>query len=213
MTVVGDLGQATGVWSATSWDEALANLPARRAPRVATLTVNYRTPAEVMAVAERVLAAAAPNLVAPRPVRSVGEAPVVTAVARHELAMATAAAVAREAAEVAPGKVGVVAPDDLVDRLADAIGPDLARSGSDAAVLDAPVAVLPLRTVKGLEFDSVVVVEPARLVSASPHGLRGLYVALTRTTRRLHVVHAEPLPPALAEGLEPAAQVATATTG
>ncbi len=75
---------------------------------------------------------------------------------------------------------------------------DLARAGADAAVLDAPVAVLSLDSAKGLEFDSVVVVEPARVAAESPQGLRALYVALTRTTRRLRVVHAEPLPGALA---------------
>jgi DNA helicase IV len=82
--------------------------------------------------------------------------------------------------------------------VAAAIGPDLARAGAEGAVLDAPVAVLSLDSAKGLEFDSVIVVEPARVAAESPQGLRALYVALTRTTRRLRVVHAEPLPEALA---------------
>jgi DNA helicase IV len=56
---------------------------------------------------------------------------------------------------------------------------------------------MPIASAKGLEFDSVIVVEPARLVEESPQGLRALYVALTRTTRRLALVHAEPLPEAL----------------
>ncbi len=97
-----------------------------------------------------------------------------------------------------PGKVAVIAPSDLLDTLATTIGPDLARAGTDAAVLDAPVAVLTLDSAKGLEFDSVVVVEPARVAAGSPQGLRALYVALTRTTRRLRIVHAHPLPEALA---------------
>jgi DNA helicase IV len=57
---------------------------------------------------------------------------------------------------------------------------------------------LPLATAKGLEFDAVVVVEPARLVREAPQGLRALFVALTRPTRSLTIVHAEPLPDALA---------------
>ena len=63
--------------------------------------------------------------------------------------------------------------------------------------IDAQVNLVPVRLVKGLELDSVIVVEPARIVAEEPQGLRSLYVALTRATQRLAVVHAEPLPDAL----------------
>jgi DNA helicase IV len=165
---------------------------------VAELTVNYRTPAEVMELAARVLAEVAPEMTPPMPVRRAGVEPVFEAVPDGRLTGATAAAARSEAAEVRPGKVAVIAPADLARSLAEAIGPDLARAGTDAAVLDAPVAVLSLDSAKGLEFDSVVLVEPAWVAAESPQGLRALYVALTRTTRRLRVVHAEPLPGALA---------------
>jgi DNA helicase IV len=198
MTIVGDLGQATGPWAPRTWDEVLDRLPQRRDPRVAELTVNYRTPAEVMDLAARVLAEVAPEMTPPVPVRRAGVEPVFEAVPAERLTIAAADAARSEAAEVGAGKVAVIAPADLSGAVAAAIGPDLARAGNDAAVLDAPVAVLTLDSAKGLEFDSVVVVEPARLTAEAPQGLRALYVALTRTTRRLRVVHAEPLPGALA---------------
>jgi len=104
---------------------------------------------------------------------------------------------------VGSGKVAVVAPAALLGGLAGALGPDLARTGADAAVLDAKVAVLAPEMAKGLEFDSVVVVEPARVVAESPQGLRALYVALTRTTRRLCVISSEPLPRSMAVSAGP----------
>ena len=201
MTIVGDLGQATGVWAPTSWDEVVAHLPRRRDPRVATLTVNYRTPAEVMDIAARVLADAAPELVPPVAVRRSGVDPVFEHVPAADLVVEAAAAVRAEVDHVAPGKVGVVAPEALLPRLAEALGPEMAATGTDGRVLDAPAALLLLATAKGLEFDSVVLVEPAAVVSESPQGLRALYVALTRTTSRLRVVHADPLPRALGGGV------------
>ncbi len=198
MTIVGDLAQATGVWAPGSWDEVVAHLPRRRDPRVVRLTVNYRTPAEVMKVAARILAEAAPELTPPVPVRRSGVAPVFSRVGADDLVAEAAAAVRDEIEHVTPGKVGVVAPAALLGALAASVGPALAAAGTDAAVLDAPAAVLPLATAKGLEFDSVVVVEPAAVAAESPQGLRALYVAVTRTTQRLRVVHAQELPAALA---------------
>ncbi|HEX2023829.1 MAG TPA: UvrD-helicase domain-containing protein [Acidimicrobiales bacterium] len=198
MTIVGDLGQATGVWAPATWDEVIAHMPHRREPRIARLTVNYRTPAEVMEVAVRVLAEVAPDMTPPIPVRHAGVAPVFARVAAGDLVAEAADAVRAEIGEVSPGKVGVVAPAAMLGPLAESLGPGSAAAGTHGAVLDAPAAVLTLATAKGLEFDSVVVVEPAAVVAESPQGLRALYVALTRTTQRLRVVHAEPLPAALA---------------
>ena len=202
MTIVGDLGQATGVWAPRTWDDVIAHLPRRRDPRLVRLTVNYRTPAEVMEVAARVLAEVAPDVAPPVPVRRAGVAPVFGRVATEDLVTEATGAVRAEIDTVSPGKVGVVAPAALLAPLAAGLGPTLAAVGADADILDAPAAVLSLPTAKGLEFDSVVVVEPAAVVAESPQGLRALYVALTRTTRRLRVVHAQPLPGALA--VEPA---------
>jgi superfamily I DNA/RNA helicase len=96
---------------------------------------------------------------------------------------------------VGDGKVAVIAPSALLDDLRAAL-PEVPQG---AGVLDVPVALLAVDQAKGLEFDSVVLVEPAAIVAegTAATGRRALYVAMTRTTRRLHMVHAEPLPPEL----------------
>ena len=194
MTIVGDFGQASKPGSARDWDEVLALLPDRSAPHVVSLTVNYRTPAEIMDVAHGVLAAAAPGIEATRAVRRTGEYPRFERVAPGDL-VARAADAARAAAGD-EGTVAIVAPVDLHDALVGALA-DLGAVARRADALDAAVAVLDARDAKGLEFDHVVVVEPARLVTPDARGLRLLYVVLTRATRRLVIVHAESLPESL----------------
>lgn len=206
MTVVGDVAQGTSGWAVESWTDVLAHLPTRRGARQVELTVNYRTPSEVMTVAGAVLAAAEPGMAPPEPVRSSGEIPrvvmgdvrdgdTVAGAVREELAAVTGA-------ESNDGLVGVIAPASLLD----AVGAGLQAWGvptgrGTAGGLDAPVTLVAIDEAKGLEFDSVVIVEPAALVDEAAQGLRALYVALTRSTRRLVVVHHEPLPAVLAEGL------------
>ncbi len=201
MTVVGDIAQATGALAPVSWDEVLVHLPRRRPPRLYELTVAYRTPAAVLALAERILPVAAPGLRPPRSVREGGETPVITTVATSGgLAAAVAEAAGRERRAVGEGNVAVVAPESLVEELGaalEAAGVDHGRAASGG--LGAQVTLVPVRLVKGLELDSVVVVEPARIVAEEPQGMRSLYVALTRATRRLTVVHAEALPQPLAQ--------------
>jgi DNA helicase IV len=198
ITVVGDIGQATGPWAPSSWDEVTAHLPLQRAPRLVELTVSYRTPAEVVEVAAKLLAETSPGLRAPTPVRHTGEAPRVEHVDAWRLHARVAACAAEMSAGVAPGTAAVLAPASLVADLAvalDAAGvqaTDPRREG-----LGAPLSLLPVDLANGLEFDAVLVVEPAAVVEESPQGLRALYVALTRPTRRLAVVHTRPLPSAL----------------
>jgi DNA helicase IV len=168
--------------------------------RTVTLTVNYRTPAEIMDVAHRVLAAAAPGVEPTRAVRHTGELPRFTRVGPDELV--GRAADAARAAAADEGTVAIVAPSDLHDDLVVALA-DVGAVADSADALDAPVAVLDAVGVKGLEFDHVVVVEPARLVTFDERGLRLLYVVLTRATRRLVVLHADPLP----ESLDGAARI------
>jgi superfamily I DNA/RNA helicase len=94
--------------------------------------------------------------------------------------------------------VGVVVPESLVRPVAAALTEAGLPHGQAAeGALDFPVALLGVTDAKGLEFDSVVVVEPSRLVAESQQGLRALYVAVTRATQRLVVVHAEALPDSL----------------
>jgi superfamily I DNA/RNA helicase len=104
---------------------------------------------------------------------------------------------ADDAGEVPAGRVAVLAPTARVADLRARVLPDAGGDGSGEPDLDAPVVVLPVSAAKGLEFDAVVLVEPAELVAESPRGLNDLYVALTRATQRLTVVHRAPLPPVL----------------
>lgn len=192
MTLVGDLGQATRPGAARSWDEAFAQLPVRRGTRVVELGVNYRTPAEIMELAQGLLRVAAPGVRAGRSVRRGGTPPVLRAVADP---LAGAAQAAREAVR-AGGTVAVVAPPAVHGLLVDALA-DLGAVADSPDALDAPVGVLDAPSVKGLEFDHVIVVEPAELVAGDAAGLRLLYVVLTRATRTLTIVHRRPLPEAL----------------
>jgi DNA helicase IV len=158
------------------------------------LTVNYRTPSEIMDVANRLLPAAAPGVEPARPVRSTGAFPEVLAVAPGDLVRRAADAARRSAG--LGGTVAVIAPIELHAALTAELA-DRGAVADEVEAIDAPVAVLNGLDSKGLEFDHVIVVEPARLVAGDRAGLRLLYVVLTRATRRLVVVHAEPLPEAL----------------
>jgi DNA helicase IV len=158
------------------------------------LSVNYRTPAEIVEVANRLLPAAAPGVEPARPVRSTGAHPEVQAVAPDVLVKAASEA-ARDAVAQG-GTVVVIAPDALHTELAAALA-DRGAVADDADAIDAPIAVLGASDSKGLEFDHVILVEPAALVSPDRAGLRLLYVVLTRATRHLVVVHSQPLPEAL----------------
>jgi DNA helicase IV len=211
-TIVGDLGQASRTSAPDSWHEALSQVRSRSGVRVEELTVNYRTPGEVMALAAAVLAEAAPALTPPRSVREGGPPPIVTRVAPEHLLDEAIAVSGVERDAVGRGKVAIISPIGLLDGLAARLhvpsaGGDKGLSAAAARqLLDAPLSVLTLDVARGLEFDSVVLVEPAQLVEERAQGLRALYVALTRTTRRLCIVHAAELPRSLR-----AATAATAT--
>jgi len=205
MTVVGDVAQTGAAWGAGSWARALDPHAAGRW-RVAGLTVNYRTPAEIMAVAADVLATVDGDLEPPRSVREAGTAPWHLRLDPAELPARLPAVVAEEAAAVGDGKLAVLVPATRALELGRLLVAALpaATAAQGPAVLDAPVAVLTVTQAKGLEFDAVVVVEPAEILGGSPRGGNDLYVALTRATQRLGVVHGGPLPAALAR-LQPAA--------
>ena len=198
ITVVGDIGQATGPWAPSSWDEVTEHLPRQRPARQVELTVSYRTPAEVIEVASRLLAESVPGMRPPRAVRRTGTAPRFEEAAGRDLADVVASLAAGVVADVAPGTAAVLAPGSLVADLAVALDrAGVAATDPRRDGLGAPLSLLPVDTANGLEFDAVVVVEPAAIVEESPQGLRALYVALTRPTRLLVVAHARPLPPAL----------------
>lgn len=202
MTVVGDIAQATGPLAPDSWEQVLAHLPDRRPPRIVGLSVGYRIPAQIMELANRVMAAATPGLREPTSVRLGDEPPRLVAVDEPSLDALFAAAIVelRRLLDHLPrASHALVVPDAYSAAASDALSrAGLEHGRATASGLDQRITVVPVGVVKGLELDGVVVVEPARIVADEPHGLRSLYVALTRATQRLVVVHAEPLPAALA---------------
>jgi DNA helicase IV len=208
MTVVGDWAQRSVDWGARGWEGALGAAATERL-RIAELTVNYRTPEEAMALAGRVLAEFDPGLEAPSAIRSSGFLPWTLRADPEALGDVAAGIVAVEVAAVGDGRTAVVVPDALKAQINEALRralPDQV-AGDSAGALERPVAVFGVGDVKGLEFDSVVVVEPAAIIDASPRGATDLYVALTRTTNRLGLLYTGALPGALA----PARQVTSIT--
>ena len=197
MTVVGDIAQATSAGAAASWDEVVALLGRDGGARRRELTLGYRIPGPIMELAAGVLTEAEPELSPPESVRTRGDRPLIRRA--DDLPAAVVEAVRRERRLVGEGSVAVIAPEGLVGDLGEALdraGIDHARLGSTLR-LDHPTTIVPPRLVKGLEVDAAIVVEPARIVSDDPRGLRSLYVALTRPTKRLSVVHRDPLPETL----------------
>jgi DNA helicase IV len=196
MTVVGDIAQATGALAPDDWNDVVRHLPDRRPHRVVGLSVGYRIPDQIMELANRVMDAATPGLRAPRSVR-IGDAG--PRVVRTEDLSAGVVAEVRQMTEQLPGgALAVVVPDSLNELVSTALaqaGIDFGRAVTSG--LDQPLTMVPISVVKGLELDGVVVVEPARIVSDEPHGMRSLYVALTRSTQRLTVVHRDALPPSM----------------
>jgi DNA helicase IV len=200
MTVVGDIAQSTGAWAHADWDEILDQLPERRPPRRAELTIGYRLPGPNMALAAKVLALAAPDLTPPSSVRQTGDHPRFVAAPRDDLAAAVVDAALVERDAVDPGSVAVIVPDSLVAEVAAAF--DAAAVPFGRAVrngLASQITLVPVSLVKGLELDASVVVEPAAILEEEAQGARALYVALTRATKRLVLVHARPLPEVLAD--------------
>ncbi|GIJ23363.1 HelD family protein [Micromonospora lutea] len=193
LTLLGDLAQATAPWAATDWRESLRHLGKPDAA-VVPLTIGFRVPAAVLAFANRLLPALAVDVPPAESLRGDGTLDVRTVT---DLAGATVAEV--RAALAHEGSIAVVAADDTVEGLRSA----LAEAGIDTATADAPAAgarvtVVPATLVKGLEYDHVIVVEPAAIVAAEPRGLHRLYVVLTRAVSRLSVLHTVPLPAPLA---------------
>jgi DNA helicase IV len=193
MTVVGDIAQATGPLAPDDWDDVLRHLPERREPRIVGLSVGYRIPAQIMELANHVMEAATPGLRLPRSVRLGDASPAVVRV--DDVLAGTVDAMRAMLAELPAGSLAAVVPDELAERVSGALAAAGIEHGRAATSgLDQSVTVVPVSVVKGLELDGVVVTEPARIVSDEPNGLRALYVALTRSTQRLTVVHNDPLP-------------------
>jgi superfamily I DNA/RNA helicase len=152
-----------------------------------------------MEVAADVLAAIDPGLEVPRSVRASGVAPWRRETDEAGLADAVAAAAVELAGQTGDGKLAVIVPPSRLNDLAKAVATVLPETavGADPD-LTSPVVVLTVRQAKGLEFDSVLIAEPGELLAESPRGRSDLYVALTRATQRVGVVHTGPVPDILA---------------
>jgi DNA helicase IV len=198
MTVVGDIAQATGALAPNDWDDILRHLPLTRGSRVIGLSVGYRIPAQIMELANKVMMAATPSLRAPTSVRVGDEHPEFLHVAPSELLTAVVGATKDLDADVGDGNIAVVVPDAMFEAVSAALAAAGIEHGkATRSGLEMGITVVPVSVVKGLELDGVVVVEPADIVAGEQQGLRALYVALTRSTKRLAIVHAKPLPAAM----------------
>ncbi|GII86625.1 DNA helicase [Sphaerisporangium siamense] len=199
MTLVGDLAQTSDAAGATSWDEVLRPYAGDRW-RLARLSVNYRTPAEIMDAAAGLAADLGVEAAPPRSVRRTGVLP--WRAAARDLPAVLARHAAREAAALRGGRLAVIVPDGRRDELVAAVRAAVpgAAFGADPD-LTAPVVVLGVRQAKGLEFDAVLIADPAAILAASPRGRNDLYVAMTRATRRLGVLHPGPPPAEIADAV------------
>jgi DNA helicase IV len=195
-TILGDLAQGTTPWATASWAEALAHLGKPEA-RVEELTRGFRVPREVIAYASRLLPSIAPGLAPATSVRESAGALFVRAAEPEELDAAVVAACRESLAY--EGSIGLIAADSRVPALGSALDaaglPHLVPGAETSA--EARLTLVPASLAKGLEYDYVVLDDPATLVSAEPDsrtGLRRLYVCLTRAVSGLTILHANPLP-------------------
>ena len=196
MTVLGDLAQATTPWATRSWADALRHLGKPEA-RVEQLTKGFRVPGEVIEYAARLLPVIAPGLEPPTSVRRTRGDLLVTRASPVTVRLAGLV----ETALARPGSVGLIVADAQVAEVVEVLGratvPHEVLGEGARTPGDARLDVVPASLTKGLEFDHVVLVEPAGIVAGEADrvtGLRRLYVCLTRAVTSLAVVHAEPLP-------------------
>jgi DNA helicase IV len=204
VTVLGDLAQATTPWATTSWKDTLDHL-GKPAATVEELVAGFRVPAAVIEFAGRLLPTIAPDLTPPHSIRRTRGDLRLTASTAAEVDLAAAVSTALRA----EGSIGLITPDALLDvarRSLDDHGISYAVLGEETDPVDTEaflrrVDIVPASIAKGLEFDHVVLFEPAAIVAGEPDrttGLRRLYVCLTRAVTSLQIVHTQPLPESLA---------------
>jgi DNA helicase IV len=194
ITLLGDLAQGTAPWAARDWTATLSHL-GRGSARVVPLTTGFRVPEVIVELANRLLPSLEVAVPAGVSLRHDG-----ALVVRAVPSLADGAVEEVRAALEHEGSVAVIAADALVPPLAAALaaaGIEVLSTSDTADSPDARVSVVPASLAKGLEYDHVIVVEPADIVAAEERGLNRLYVVLTRAVSRLSVLHAKPLPAAL----------------
>ena len=196
MTILGDLAQATAPGAQDSWDDVVTHLGSPATARIEELGLGYRVPAPILDVANRLLPTVAPGVRPARSVRLDGRPPTDVATTPDALPGRVADVVAELAARWS--SVGVVVPDDRRDDVAGALtNAGIAFGDGTSSFTEAVTVLLPAEA-KGLEFDAVVVVEPATFLFDGARGGRLLYIALTRAVQEVAMVHAADLPPVLA---------------
>jgi hypothetical protein len=194
LTIVGDLAQSTGAWARDSWDDVLRHLPSTAPQTVTALKYGYRVPRQVYQLASRLLPIAAPDTL---PLLVVRDGPADPSVHQVNPEQRASRAVAVAKAHAAAGHfVGIVCPATCRDDLERALDAgQVVWSSADRGELDSSINVVSPREAKGLEFDAVVVIEPADIVNSDERGHRVLFTALTRTIRYLDIVCVgEPVP-------------------
>jgi DNA helicase IV len=192
LTVLGDLAQATGAWNYATWKDILQHLPAAAPARHAELTLGYRAPGQILDLASKLLPVAAPTVQPTHSIRQGRREPRIAEVEARDLlaeSMREAVGLAHEGFLVGL----VVAAEHLTGMTA------LVKDRDEVGLLDRDgmtrgVTVVDATAAKGLEFDAVVVVEPAAIAGDDARGLRLLYVAMTRPIQHLSILHAAPLP-------------------
>ena len=193
ITILGDLAQGASIWAHDEWDELIAHLRVPQGWRRRELRLGYRTPGQVLELANRLLPVAAPTITPTESVRPGRTAPIVRVVDEGALFDDAAAEAARLSADYGSVAVIVAGPDLVAaDKALAAAGVDFGEAERDG--LGHPITLVTATGAKGLEFDAVVVVEPAAIVADAPRGLRLLYVAMTRPTQHLTMLHSRPLP-------------------
>jgi len=187
-TLLGDLAQSTGPWARDSWDDVVAALRRDYPVRIVALTLGYRVPQQVFALAAQLLPHSAPAVEHPTVIRLGPSEPDLRRVGTGDLA---AEAVRAAADHAGRGRfVGIICAASHHQAVAAALTTaDVHFQDTQSGLLGASVNLVVVTEAKGLEFEAVVVIEPEAIVEENPHGLRLLYVALTRTTKYLTVVH------------------------
>jgi DNA helicase IV len=200
MTVVGDLAQTSSAAGASSWAQMLQPIAPDRW-QVRELTVNYRTPGVIMDPAVAMLRASGmTEVLQPRSAREGDWPPVALRVAStdpEDVVPGILAAIADDERALGGGQFAVILPRALRVSVGGHLLTAIQGGGAGAGLAPDRVSVLDVEQAKGLEFDSVIVTEPAAIMAESARGANDLYVALTRPTQRLTVVHSAQLPEGL----------------
>ncbi|WP_104091316.1 UvrD-helicase domain-containing protein [Arthrobacter sp. GMC3] len=197
-TIVGDIAQTSSAAGANSWRQALTPFMGDRWA-LEELTVNYRTPTQIAEAAVRMANAAGQIVSAPKAVRDGEWEPIVDHVSPDGLVAQVVAVMDEESAAVSGGLMAVIAPPAMVAETAAALRAVYGhRVGHGAGSVEQDIVVLDPHEAKGLEFDGVIIVEPAALLAGAGGRVGDLYVAMTRPTQRLRLIASTPLP----EGIE-----------